>query len=244
VPLVTRPVRTYGTRADADVRAEAIRHDGHFTHFSVHYADLPAPLAVTLNLPGRHNVLNALAAITVALELGVGTPAILRALDGFQGIGRRFQVVAGHSADGRRLMLVDDYAHHPREIAATLAAARDGWPGRRLVLAFQPHRYSRTKDCFEDFVQVLSQVDLLLLADVYPAGEDPIPRADGRSLSRAIRARGAVEPVFVDPLAELPEVLGRLLQDGDLVLTLGAGDIGTMAARLPGLLLAPEATPR
>jgi UDP-N-acetylmuramate--alanine ligase len=243
VPLVTRPVRTYGTRPEADVRAEEIRHEGHLTHFRVQYAGLPVPLAVTLNLPGRHNVLNALAAITVALELGVDTPAILRALDGFQGIGRRFQMVEGHNADGRRLLLVDDYAHHPREIAATLAAARAGWPNRRLVLAFQPHRYSRTKDCFEDFVQVLSQVDLLLLAEVYPAGEDPIPGADGRSLSRAIRARGAVEPVFVDPLKDLPEVLERLLLDGDLALTLGAGDIGAMGARLPGLLLTPEVLP-
>jgi UDP-N-acetylmuramate--alanine ligase len=240
VPLVTRPVRTYGTRPEADVRAADIRRDGPRTHFKVQWAGRPAPLEVTLNLPGHHNVLNALASITVALELGVEEPAILAALRGFQGIGRRFQVVAGITPDGRRLMLVDDYAHHPREIAATLAAARDGWPGRRLVLAFQPHRYSRTKDCFEDFVQVLSQVDLLLLADVYPAGEEPIPGADGRSLSRAIRARGAVEPVFLEPLAELPEILGRLVQDDDLVLTLGAGDIGGLAARLPGLLLATE----
>jgi UDP-N-acetylmuramate--alanine ligase len=240
VPMVSRPARTYGTRVGADVRAQDIRQAGHQTHFLVVSESLEQPLQVTLNMPGRHNVLNALATVCVALELGIPPEPIARALAGFQGIGRRFQVHQGSSPDGRNLMLVDDYAHHPREIAATLEATRDGWPGRRLVLVFQPHRFSRTKDCFEDFVQVLSQADLLLLAEVYPAGEDPIPGADGRSLSRAIRTRGEVEPVFVDPLQELPEVLDRLLEDGDLVLTLGAGDIGAMAARLPGLLLLAE----
>jgi UDP-N-acetylmuramate--alanine ligase len=161
-------------------------------------------------------------------------------LRGFQGIGRRFQAVEGVTPDGRRLMLVDDYAHHPKEIAATLAAARQGWPGRRILLVFQPHRYSRTKDQFEDFVLVLSQVDVLVLAEVYAAGEAPFAGYDGRALTRAIRARGHLEPVFLDPLAELPELLGRLAQDGDLVLLLGAGDIGAMAHRLPGLLLEPS----
>ena len=237
LPMVTRKVRSYGTREGADVRALDIRQEGHFTHFTVACEGLRAPLPVTLNLPGRHNVLNALAAIAIALELGVEQAAIQRALRGFQGIGRRFQVSEGESADGRRLMLVDDYAHHPREVAATLAAVREGWPRRRLVLVFQPHRYSRTQEQFEDFVQVLSQADLLLLTEVYPAGEEPIPGADGRSLSRAIRTRGEVEPVFVEPLDDLPGVLQRLLQDGDVVLTLGAGNIGAMAARLPRALL-------
>jgi UDP-N-acetylmuramate--alanine ligase len=237
VPIVTRPVRTYGTRRGADLRAESIRQQGQLTHFRVVGEGLNSPLEITLNLPGRHNVLNALAAICVALELGVGEAPVRAALARFEGIGRRFQVQQGRMADGRRLMLVDDYAHHPREISATLDAAREGWRDRRLVLVFQPHRFTRTKDCFEDFVQVLSQADLLLLCEVYPAGEESIPGADGRSLSRAVRTRGEVEPVFVDPLEELPEVLDRILEDGDLVLTLGAGDIGAMAAQLPTLLL-------
>jgi UDP-N-acetylmuramate--alanine ligase len=237
VPTVTRPVRTYGTLESADIRALDIRQEGHLTHFSVAADDFDEPLQVTLNLPGRHNVLNALAAISVALELGVDAQPIQRALLGFQGIGRRFQVTEGKTADGRRLMLVDDYAHHPREIEATLESARKGWPRRRLVLVFQPHRYSRTKEQFEDFVQVLSQVDLLLLTEVYPAGEEPVPGADGRSLSRALRTRGEVEPVFVEPLEDLPAVLERLVLDDDLVLTLGAGSIGAMAADLPKKLL-------
>jgi UDP-N-acetylmuramate--alanine ligase len=240
VPLVTRPVRTYGTREEADVRATHIRQDGHLTAFRVVYQGLTQPLEVTLNLPGRHNVLNALAAIAVALELGVAEEPIRRALRDFQGIGRRFQVSEGVTAEGYRLMLVDDYAHHPRELAATIAAVRDGWPGRRLVLVFQPHRFTRTKEQFEDFVQILSRADVLLLTEVYPAGEEPISSADGRSLSRAVRARGEVEPVFVDAVDDIGPVLGRLVQDGDVVLTAGAGDIGAMAARLPGELLVRE----
>jgi UDP-N-acetylmuramate--alanine ligase len=237
LPMVTRPVRTYGTRVDADVRAMDIHQQGHLTHFTVVYQGLTEPLQISLNLPGKHNVLNALAAITIALELGVGESAIRRALHAFQGIGRRFQVHCGKMRNGRELMLVDDYAHHPREIDATLEAARAGWPQRRLVLVFQPHRFSRTKEQFEDFVRVLSQVDLLILTEVYAAGEEPIAGADGRSLSRAVRARGEVEPVFVDPLGELPTVLEGVLRDGDLVLTLGAGSIGAMAAELPARLL-------
>jgi UDP-N-acetylmuramate--alanine ligase len=197
---------------------------------------LAAPLPITLNLPGRHNVLNALAAIAVASELGVDPDAIQRGLAGFQGIGRRFQVSACVTPDGRRLTLVDDYAHHPRELAATLEAARRSWPGQRLVVAFQPHRFTRTEEQFDDFVQVLSEVDVLLLAEVYPAGEAPIAGADGRSLSRAIRARGKVNPLFIDHLEQLPGVLSQVVLDGDRVLTLGAGDIGGLAARLPRLL--------
>jgi len=189
-----------------------------------------------LNLPGRHNVLNALAAIAIALELGVEIAAIQRALAGFQGIGRRFVVTEVNDPRGRRLMLVDDYGHHPRELAATLEAARNGWRDRRLVLVFQPHRYSRTQEQFDDFVKVLSTADVLVLCDVYAAGEQPIPGADGRSLSRAIRVRGEIDPVFVQRPDEVPMVLGHLIKDGDLILLSGAGDIGALAARLPGLL--------
>jgi UDP-N-acetylmuramate--alanine ligase len=238
VPGIPRPVRTYGTLAEADVRAVDVRQEGLRMHFSVRWEGQQAPLPVELNLPGRHNVLNALAAITVGLELGVDETAIRRALSGFQGIGRRFVVREVGTEDGGELTLVDDYGHHPREVAATLDAARNGWPGRRLVLVFQPHRYSRTQEQFEDFVQVLSDVDLLVLCDVYPAGEEPLPGADGRSLSRSIRARGEVDPVFAQDLAEVPRILGNMLEDGDLVLTMGAGDIGNLAARLPDLLRA------
>jgi UDP-N-acetylmuramate--alanine ligase len=234
VPMVPRPVRTYGTRPEADVRAADIRQQGLRMYFGVEHTGGCFP--VELNLPGRHNVLNALAAITIALELGVAEEDIRRALGEFQGIGRRF--VASHVIDAfnRGLVLIDDYGHHPRELAATLDAARQGWPGQRLVMVFQPHRYSRTQEQFEDFVRVLSAADVLVLCEVYAAGEEPIPGADGRALSRAIRARGEVDPVFVEELAEIPRVLGNLLEDGDLVLTSGAGDIGGLAARLPDLL--------
>ncbi len=236
LPKVARPVRTYGTRPEADLRAQDIRQEGLRMHFTVVGDALDAPLPVELNLPGRHNVLNALAAISVALELGVDEESIGRALAGFAGIGRRFVVEQVTDAAGRHLTLVDDYGHHPRELAATLEAARGGWPGRRLVLVFQPHRYTRTQEQFEDFVQVLSSVDLLVLCDVYPAGEAPIPGADGRTLSRAIRARGEVDPVFVQDLAEVPRVLSNLVAEGDLILLMGAGDIGALAQRLPEAL--------
>jgi len=241
VPEIARPVRTYGTRPEADVQALDIRPDGRRMHFRVRgpgagWDGSDGSLAVELNLPGRHNVLNALAAITVASELGVDEPAILRALARFQGIGRRFAVTELTAADGRRLILVDDYGHHPREIAATLDAARNCWPGRRLVLVFEPHRYTRTRDQFEDFVAELSKVDALVLCEVYPAGEPPLAGADGRTLSRAIRARGEVDPVFARDLEDVPPLLGNLLQDGDLVLIMGAGSIGGLAARLPALL--------
>ncbi len=237
LPQISRPVQTYGISEEADLQAFDIRQDGMRTHFSVRFASGEEPLHLTLNLPGRHNVLNALAAIAVARELGVDKEAIARGLERFQGIGRRFQV----SDEGCRIrdgsvMLVDDYGHHPKEIEATLAAAREGWPGRRVVLVFQPHRYSRTQEQFEDFVQVLSQADVLVLTEVYAAGEEPIPGADGRTLSRAVRMRGQVDPVFVADAEEVPEVLAGLLQDGDMVLTLGAGDIGAVAARLPETL--------
>ena len=191
VPTLARPVRTYGTEADADIRADNIRQQGTRMYFDVHY-DAAAPLPIELNLPGRHNMLNALAAIGIALELGVEEEAIQLALANFQGIGRRFVVQHCRMADARRLTLIDDYGHHPREVQATLAAARGSWPERRLLLVFQPHRYSRTREQFDDFVHVLSEPDVLVLCDVYPAGEQPIPGADARSLASAIRQRGLV----------------------------------------------------
>jgi UDP-N-acetylmuramate--alanine ligase len=234
---VTRPVITYGIEADADVKAEQVRQEGMQTHFLVQRPGHDESLPVTLNLPGHHNVLNALAAIAVATELGVADAAIQKALAGFQGISRRFQMAGEITTAAGKVLMIDDYAHHPGEIAPTLAAVRTGWPGRRLVVVFQPHRYSRTHDLFDDFIKVLSSVDVLVLGEVYAAGETPISGADGRALSRGIRARGHVDPVFVESLDSLPEVLKDLLQDGDVLLTLGAGDIGSAAARLVGELV-------
>ncbi|MGB5717712.1 MAG: UDP-N-acetylmuramate--L-alanine ligase [Gammaproteobacteria bacterium] len=229
---VTRPVITYGIDTEADVRASELHQQGLQTHFQVQRAGHDKPLTISLNLPGRHNVLNALAAIAVATELGVSDEAIQQALSGFQGIGRRFQMAGEIQVAAGRVLLIDDYAHHPREIAPTLEAVRVGWPQRRLVVVFQPHRYSRTHDLFDDFIQVLSGVDVLLLCEVYAAGEAPVSGADGRSLARGIRARGHVDPVFVEKLEMLPGVLDDVLHDGDVLLTLGAGDIGAAAARL------------
>ncbi len=229
-----RPRLTYGMRADADVRAANVRQSGIRTHFDLHLPD-SAPIPVILNLPGRHNVLNALAAIAVAHELEVAPAVMQRSLEVFQGIARRFQVQKCQTPAGA-LTLVDDYGHHPREIAATLEAARAAWPGRRLVMIFQPHRFTRTRDLFEDFAEVLSSADVLLLLDVYRAGEDPIASADGRSLARAIRLRGQVEPVFVETVAEVPRLLCGVLQPDDVVITQGAGDIGQLAGRLPKFL--------
>lgn len=226
-----RPRITYGIEQPADVRAVGLRQMGIQTHFDLHLPDRE-PVPVTLNLPGRHNVLNALAAAAVAQELEVPPEALQRALRGFQGIGRRFQVQECRVSDGV-VTLVDDYGHHPREIAATLQAARAAWPGRRLVLVFQPHRYTRTRDLFEDFTEVLSNADRLLLLDVYRAGETPIPGADGRSLARAIRLRGRVEPLFVEAVGAVPGVLADVVAPGDVVITQGAGDIAQLAARLP-----------
>ena len=229
---VAKPVITYGTGGDASVRAAAVRHDAGRMRFRAHRENA-APLDVVLNLPGQHNVLNALAAIAVATELGVKDEAILKALAEFHGVGRRFQRYGDIPlAAGGRFTLIDDYGHHPAEMAATLEAARGAFAGRRIVLAFQPHRYSRTRDLFEDFVKVLSTPDALLLAEVYAAGEAPIVAADGRSLARALRVAGAVEPVFVEDIAEMPDAIRRVAQDGDVVLTMGAGTIGNVAAQL------------
>jgi UDP-N-acetylmuramate--alanine ligase len=230
---VTRPIITYGIESAADLVASEIKQDEMQTHFEVRRLGQDKALAITLNLPGRHNVLNALAAIAVATELGVSDEAIQKALAGFQGIGRRFQMAGEIETAAGNVLMIDDYAHHPREIAPTLAAVRAGWPERRLVVVFQPHRYTRTHDLFDDFIQVLSEVDVLVLGEVYAAGETPISGADGRALARGIRARGHIDPVFVEDLATLPGVLGDLLRDGDVLLTLGAGDIGAAAAHLP-----------
>ena len=225
---VSKPLLTYGTAPDAAVRAEAIEHDGPRMRFRAVRRDAQ-PLQVVLNLPGRHNVLNALAAIAVATELGIKDEFIQTALREFHGVGRRFQTYG--EIDGK-FTLIDDYGHHPAEMAATLDAARGAFPGRRIVLAFQPHRYTRTRDLFEDFVRVLSSVDVLLLAEVYAAGEAPIVAADGRSLARALRVFGKVEPVFVEDIAEMPAAIRRVAEDGDVVLTMGAGSIGNVPALL------------
>ena len=191
------------------------------------------PLDVTLNLPGQHNVLNALAAIAVATELGVADAAILKALAEFHGVGRRFQLYGEiATTNGGRFTLIDDYGHHPVEMAATLAAVRGAFPDRRVVLAFQPHRYTRTRDLFEDFVRVLSTADALLLTDVYSAGESPIVAADGRSLARALRVAGKVDPVFVDDIAEMPRTIVEHARDGDVVIAMGAGSIGNVPAQV------------
>jgi len=233
---IGRSVTTYGTLEGADVRASNIDFDEGMTTFDVVRSNNSNKLRVSLRLPGMHNVRNALAAIAVADELQIGDDAVVRALEGFEGIDRRFQSFGELRTAAGKVLLVDDYGHHPTEIAATVAAARAGWPERRIVLVFQPHRYTRTRDLMDDFASVLSEVDVLVLLDVYAAGEDPIAGADGRSMARAIRMRGAVEPVFVESLDDLQPVLESLLADGDLLLTMGAGDIGAYAAGLPQLL--------
>jgi len=232
MPFVSRPIITYGLGEEAMVRATSLEL-GAQSHFRVVRGEQPA-LDISLNLPGRHNVLNALAAIGVASELKIPGDAIQRALAGFRGVDRRFQQYADVRLSGKSdsFSLVDDYGHHPAEIAATLEAARLAFPGRRLVLAFQPHRYTRTRDLFEDFVKVLARADLLLLAEVYPAGEAPIASADGGALMSAVRAAGMAETVFVADVAAMPEAIRRAARAGDVVLTMGAGSIGSVAAQL------------
>jgi len=233
---VARPVITYGLTEEAEFRAFDLRQEEGRTRFRVARPGDEAWLEVTLNLPGEHNVRNALAAVAVAHELGVADEAIRRGLERFAGIGRRFQINGEVETPRGAVLLVDDYGHHPKEVAATIHAARAGWPARRLVVVFQPHRYSRTRDLFEDFTEVLSDADQLLVLEVYGAGESPLPGADSRTLCRAIRARGQVDPVFVGDKRGLAETLLGVLTEGDLVLTLGAGDIGALAAELPAAL--------
>ena len=232
LPFVSKPVVSYGLGEEAMVRATGVEHAEGAMRFRV-LREKGAALAVTLNLPGRHNVQNALAAIAVASELGVADAAICKALAEFRGVGRRFQRYGEvAAADGGKFTLIDDYGHHPAEMAATLAASRGAFPGRRLVLAFQPHRYTRTRDLFEDFVRVLSTADAVVLAEVYAAGEAPIVAADGRSLARAVRVAGKVEPVFVEDIAQMPEAIRRVAKDGDVVVTMGAGSIGNVSSQL------------
>jgi len=231
VPFVSKPIVTYGFSEGAQVRAVSASAEGARMRFTLE-REAAAPLSVVLNLPGRHNVQNALAAIAVAGELGVADAAILEALSAFTGVGRRFARHGEVAIPGGGFTLIDDYGHHPAEIAATLAAARGAFPGRRIVLAFQPHRYTRTRDCFEDFVRVLSGADVVVLTEVYPAGEAPIVAADGRSLARALRVAGRVEPVFVERVEQMPEAILDAARPGDVVITMGAGSIGTVAAGL------------
>ncbi|QRF58707.1 UDP-N-acetylmuramate--L-alanine ligase [Variovorax paradoxus] len=240
---VTCPVTRYGFGEDAQVRAVDVRAVGGQMHFTaqrrngVTLPDLP----VVLNLPGEHNVRNALSAIAVAVELGIADEAVQRGLAGFKGVGRRFQSygeVAAKAGDGS-FTVIDDYGHHPVEMAATLAAARGAFPGRRLVLAFQPHRYTRTRDCFEDFVKVIGTADAVLLGEVYAAGEQPIVAADGRTLARALRVAGKVEPVFVDDIAAMPQAILDNARAGDVVLCMGAGSIGAVPGKVVELGAAP-----
>ncbi|MGQ0801203.1 MAG: UDP-N-acetylmuramate--L-alanine ligase [Pseudomarimonas sp.] len=226
-----RHVLTYGFSANAEVRAVAVSQTGAQTHFRLLLPDEPA-LDVVLNLPGRHNVQNALAAAAIGYQLGVTPAHIGRALATFQGVGRRFNLLGDIDFGRGKVLLVDDYGHHPVELDAVFAAARAGWPARRLVVAFQPHRYSRTRDLLDDFARVLASVDALVLTEVYPAGEAPIPGADGRALARAVRSRGRVDPVLISHPRELARVLPDLLHDNDLLILLGAGDIGRTAQQL------------
>ena len=239
VPQVTCPITSYGFDEESQVRAVDVRAVEGQMHFTVQRRNgvvLP-DLAVVLNLPGRHNVLNALSAIAVAVELNVPDEAVLKALAEFKGVGRRFQLWGDVMAsDGGAFTLVDDYGHHPVEMAATLAAARGAFPGRRLLLAFQPHRFTRTRDCFEDFVKVIGQADAVLLAEVYAAGEAPIVAADGRTLARALRVAGHIEPVFVDDIAGMAQAIIDNARAGDVVLCMGAGSIGAVPAKVLALL--------
>lgn len=232
MPDIARPIATYGFEGHNDYRAVDIQQSGSSSSFKVFRPDGHAPLEITLGMPGQHNVLNALAAIAVATDEGVSDEAIKAGLEGFQGVGRRFQIYGNYSVDDGEAMLVDDYGHHPRELQATVAAIREGWPERRLLMVFQPHRYSRTRDLYEDFVDILTQVDALVLLEVYSAGETPVPGADGRNLCRSIRTRGQVDPVFVESVDSVPDVIAGIVRPGDIVLTQGAGSVGALAQQL------------
>ena len=229
---ITRPIIRYGIDFEADVRASNVRYQGMQSVFDVLLPEADAPFEVTLNMPGRHNVLNALAAICVAYELGISVKHMQAALSKFEGIGRRMHMYGDINIKHGTVILVDDYAHHPTEVAATLKAAKNAWPEKRLVAVFQPHRYTRTRDLFEDFSQVLAECDVLILTEIYAAGEEPIAGADGRALCAAIRARGKVNPVFIEDVEQLGSDLQSILKDGDLVLTMGAGSIGRVASQL------------
>jgi UDP-N-acetylmuramate--alanine ligase len=241
LPDISRPVITYGFDEGNDYRAEHISQDKTHTKFIVKGKLLKDKLdidelPIALNMPGKHNVLNSLAAIAVAVDEDVAANAIQSGLENFQGVGRRFQIYGDYPvSDGEasgEAMLVDDYGHHPREVQATIQAVRDGWADRRLVMIYQPHRYTRTRDLYEDFVDVLSRVDVLILLDVYPAGEEPITGADSRHLSRSIRTRGQIDPIFVEGIDGVPEIIKDIVKPGDIVITQGAGNVGSLATIL------------
>jgi UDP-N-acetylmuramate--alanine ligase len=231
LPRISRQVITYGFCQDADVRATQYQQSAGVSSFVVERTD-HAPLGISVNLPGEHNVLNALASVAVAIDEGVADNAIQQALLNFAGIGRRFEQLPTLRTEQGEMMFIDDYGHHPTEVKATIAAMRNGWPEKRLVMVFQPHRYSRTRDLYEDFVEVLSEVDCLFLLDVYGAGETPIANADSKSLARSIRQRGQIEPIYVSDSDKLVELLAAQLRDNDMVITQGAGNIGTIAGKL------------
>mgnify|MGYP003581724247 CR=1 FL=1 len=242
LPMLTCPYTTYGLSEDAQIRALDVQADNGQMRFTVQrrneHGQVNAPdLHITLNLPGMHNVLNTLSVIGVAQELGIPDEALCKALSNFKGVGRRFQRYGIHpTQDGGTFELIDDYGHHPVEMAATIEAARGAFPNRRLVLAFQPHRYTRTRDCFEDFVKVMGKADVALLSEVYAAGEEPIAQADGRALMRALRVEGKVEPIFVDNIADMPQAVLDTVRDGDVVLNMGAGSIGQVPAKVVALV--------
>lgn len=240
IPSISRAVITYGFHESADVRAENVRQSGQLTSFTAIRAGDKPDLEVDLQMPGEHNVLNALAAIAVATDEGVADDAILSALADFQGVGRRFQLQGNFQIEEKSFMLVDDYGHHPSEVGVTIKAIRDGWPEKRLVMVFQPHRYSRTSDLYEDFVRVLSEVDVLIMLDVYAAGEKPIPGADSRALCRSIRQRSGLDPIYVEDTEELESVLLNLLDENDLVVTQGAGNVGQISLSLAQSFKAKE----
>ncbi|WP_137937738.1 UDP-N-acetylmuramate--L-alanine ligase [Chitinivorax sp. B] len=236
IPSITKPITTYGLNEEAEVRATDVRAVGEQMHFTASWKNGKVhTMPVELNLAGLHNVRNALAAITIALEAGAEPAAIQKALKEFRGVGRRFERYGErYSPNGDIFTLIDDYGHHPVEMEATLSAVRGAYPGRRLVLVFQPHRYTRTRDCFEDFVRVLSTADALLLTEVYAATETPIVAADGRALARAVRVAGKVEPLFVENVADLPSAVLEFVKDGDVVVTMGAGSIGAVPGKIAG----------
>jgi UDP-N-acetylmuramate--alanine ligase len=232
LPSVSRPVLTYGFAEDADFRISDVVIRQGSSRFLVHRPESAEPLAIELNIPGVHNVLNATAVVAVATDEGLAEEAIQKGLTGFQGVGRRFEIYGEYPVTGGTAMLVDDYGHHPREVAATIKAVREGWPEKRLVMIFQPHRYTRTRDLYEDFVQVLSSCDVLILLEVYPAGEDEIPGADSRAMCRSIRQRGLVDPIYVADIESVGDVLKDIVQGDDMVITQGAGSVGKLVKML------------
>lgn len=236
LPRISRHITTYGFSDDADLRASDFSQTANTSSFTLHRID-KAPLELSLNLPGKHNVLNAMAAIAVAMDSDISDEYIVSALSEFQGIGRRFEQLGTFDTEQGEIMLVDDYGHHPSEVAATIKAARQGWPDKRLVMIYQPHRYTRTRDLYEDFVEVLSQVDELILLEVYSAGETPIVGADSRALCRSIRAQSTLEPIYVSTIEQLPTRLIQVMKDNDLVMTQGAGNVGVLATQLSDMKL-------